>query len=129
MPNNNDLIKSVKCVFSEAITQNKQYIIPPYQRGYKWNRENVFKLLDDLKSFELGNVAGSESFYCIQNITIVSLQDGTGWNVVDGQQRLTTLYILLSYLKKFVKEDKLNLAIERGERSHDVPKEHGSNPL
>ena len=108
MPNNNDLIKSVKCVFSEAITQNKQYIIPPYQRGYKWNRENVFKLLDDLKSFELGNVAGSESFYCIQNITIVSLQDGTGWNVVDGQQRLTTLYILLSYLKKFVKEDKLS---------------------
>ena len=108
MSNNNDLIKSVKSVFSEAITRKKHYTIPPYQRGYKWNRENVFKLLYDLKSFEKSNTSTSDSFYCIQNITIVSLANEEGWNVVDGQQRLTTLYILLSYLKKFVNSEELS---------------------
>ena len=96
-----DLLKSVRTVFSEAINHGKQFIVPSYQRGYKWNRENVFKLLDDLKSFEKSNWDKLNSFYCIQNITIVPLEDKTGWNVVDGQQRLTTIFILLSYLRKF----------------------------
>lgn len=96
----NDLIQSVKEVFSEAISQGKSFTIPPYQRGYKWNRGNVVKLLDDLRNFESGNASNPQSFYCIQNITIVPLADDTGWNVVDGQQRLTTLFILLSFLRK-----------------------------
>lgn len=97
---NEDLIRTVKDVFVYAIGYNKHYTIPSYQRGYKWNRENVIKLLDDLKHFEQGNTENSQSFYCLQNITIVPLKDDSGWNVVDGQQRLTTLYIILSYLKK-----------------------------
>lgn len=104
-----DLLKSVRTVFSEAINHGKQFIVPSYQRGYKWNRENVFKLLDDLKSFEKSNMDKPNSFYCIQNITIVPLEDKSGWNVVDGQQRLTTIYILLSYLRKYYYSD-TNLA-------------------
>ena len=96
-----DLLKNVRTVFSEAINNGKQFVVPSYQRGYKWNRENVFKLLDDLKSFEKSNWDKLNSFYCIKNITIVPLEDKTGWNVVDGQQRLTTIFILLSYLRKF----------------------------
>ena len=49
--NKDNLLKSVESVFSEAITQGKQYVVPSYQRGYKWNHENVKKLLDDLNSF------------------------------------------------------------------------------
>ncbi len=98
-----DLLKNVKEVFSEAINNGKQFIVPSYQRGYKWNRENVFKLLDDLKSFEKSN--RDKSFYCIQNITIVPLKDKSGWNVVDGQQRLTTIFILLSYLRNHHNQD------------------------
>lgn len=104
-----DLLKSVRTVFSEAINHGKQFIVPSYQRGYKWNRENVFKLLDDLMSFEKSNMDKPNSFYCIQNITIVPLEDKSGWNVVDGQQRLTTIYILLSYLRKYYYSD-TNLA-------------------
>lgn len=100
-----NLLKSVKTVFSEAINHGKQFIVPSYQRGYKWNRENVFKLLDDLKGFEKSNMDKPKSFYCIQNITIVPLEDKSGWNVVDGQQRLTTIYILLSYLRKYYYSD------------------------
>lgn len=102
-----DLLKSVRAVFTEAIDNGKQFIVPPYQRGYKWNKENVFKLLDDLKIFEKSNLDKPNSFYCIQNITIVPLEDKTGWNVVDGQQRLTTIFILLSYLRKFRQDENL----------------------
>ena len=104
-----DLLKSVRTVFSEAINHGKKFIVPSYQRGYKWNRENIFKLLDDLKSFEKSNMDKPNSFYCIQNITIVPIEDESGWNVVDGQQRLTTIYILLSYLRKYYYSD-TNLA-------------------
>ena len=93
--NDNELIKSVKAVFSKAISERKQFVIPAYQRGYKWNRDDIFKLLEDLKVFEKSN-EDNNSFYCLQNITIVPLSSEDGWNVVDGQQRLTTLYILLA---------------------------------
>ncbi len=99
-----NILKSVKEIFSDAI-ENKKYVIPSYQRGYKWNREDVIKLLDDLMSFERGNAKDFNSFYCIQNITLVPLKDRTGWNVIDGQQRLTTLYILLSYLRYKYKDE------------------------
>lgn len=102
-----DLLKSVRTVFSEAIDNGKPFIVPSYQRGYKWNKENVFKLLDDLKIFEKSNGDKPNSFYCIQNITIVPLDDKSGWNVVDGQQRLTTIFILLSYLRKFRQDESL----------------------
>lgn len=107
-PSKQDLIKSVRTVFSEAIKSKKHFTIPTYQRGYKWNRDNVWKLLSDLKSFERSSSNDSKSFYCIQNITIVPSKDNLGWNVVDGQQRLTTIYILLSFLRKFRQEEQLN---------------------
>lgn len=96
-----ELIQSVRQIFTKAIEDKITYVIPSYQRGYKWNRDNVAKLLDDLKNFELGNASNPQSFYCIQNITIVPTIKADGWHVVDGQQRLTTLYILLSFLRKF----------------------------
>ena len=102
--NDNELIKSVKAVFSKAISERKQFVIPAYQRGYKWNRDDIFKLLEDLKVFEKSN-EDNNSFYCLQNITIVPLSSEDGWNVVDGQQRLTTLYILLSYLRRIGTEE------------------------
>lgn len=101
MAQENDLIKSIASVFSEVTSVGGQYIIPNYQRGYKWSRNDVQKLLTDLLNFERGNGNDQSSFYCLQNITIVPAEGSKNWNVVDGQQRLTTMYILLSYLKKF----------------------------
>jgi hypothetical protein len=74
--------------------QKRYYNIPLYQRGYKWEPKHVNKLLDDIAEFK----PGTDKFYCLQNITIVPKDDY--FNVVDGQQRLTTLTILLSYLNK-----------------------------
>lgn len=120
-----NLLKSVRTVFTEAINNGKHFIVPSYQRGYKWNRENVLKLLDDLKSFEKSNMDKPNSFYCIQNITIIPLENDSGWNVVDGQQRLTTIFILLSYLRKTHLDTDLSFFSTPNCLKYDVRKETG----
>jgi uncharacterized protein with ParB-like and HNH nuclease domain len=92
------LLFSIEEIFSDdgfLKEKGKDYFnIPHYQRGYKWEPHNVEKLLDDVGNFE----AADGKFYCLQNITIVSNENY--FNVIDGQQRLTTLTIILSYLGK-----------------------------
>lgn len=80
------------------LIKNKKdfYNIPVYQRGYKWKPEQVTKLLEDVNNF----VPEDNKFYCLQNITLVPSKTATVFNVVDGQQRLTTLVLLLSYLNQ-----------------------------
>lgn len=96
------LLFSTREVFTEYLLNNEMsyFNVPEYQRGYKWNAEDVKTLLNDLKTFEKSNPL-QEHFYCLQNITIVPDKERSCFNVVDGQQRLTTIYILLSYLRKF----------------------------
>ena len=94
------LLYSVYEIFSNEeflkLHVKTHFNIPLYQRGYKWEPENLSKLLDDIHNFQH---SGSK-FYCLQNITIVPF--GPVFNVVDGQQRLTTLCLILSYLGKAV---------------------------
>lgn len=98
------LLFSINEVFSDGgylKEKGKRYFnIPHYQRGYKWVAHNVQKLLTDIDNFEVSE----GKFYCLQNITIVECDDY--FNVIDGQQRLTTLSLILSFLqqKKLVKE-------------------------
>src|SRR5690606_32020055 len=75
--------------------------IPPYQRPYKWKAENVTQLLDDI--FE--HIITKEKKYRIGSLIVhddVKKDNGEGarkLNIVDGQQRLTTISILLFHLK------------------------------
>lgn len=96
---NEDIIKSVKSIFK------MNYNIPEYQRGYKWGIEQVLKLLKDIDGFNEEN--NKDKFYCLQNITIVKKNDY--YDVIDGQQRLTTLFIILSYLQKYYKDEEIQL--------------------
>lgn len=75
----------------------KQFIIPHYQRGYRWERQEVEDLLDDLWGFEKSSNKGE--FYCLQPI-VLQEKDKHTYNVIDGQQRLTTLYLLLVFLEE-----------------------------
>jgi len=103
-----ELIYSVKSVFQDYLSNGKLYNIPEYQRGYKWTEQQVEQLLKDTHEFETGG--DNDLFYCLQNITLVE-KDGN-FNVVDGQQRLTTLTLLLSYFNEFtLVENKINYSV------------------
>ncbi|MFT2011575.1 DUF262 domain-containing protein [Pontibacter sp. 13R65] len=89
------------------------FYIPFYQRGYRWTSQQVNDLLNDIWAFA-EKKDKSSGFYCLQPIVVKQKQwqeaDQTmdGWEVIDGQQRLTTIYIVLSYLtKEFLKTDTL----------------------
>jgi len=81
------------------------FFIPSFQRGYKWTRSEVFKLMYDIWDFCLHhNPNDTKSFYCLQPIVVRPVEerqivDGvehthTVYHVIDGQQRLTTMLIL-----------------------------------
>lgn len=68
--------------------------IPAYQRGYRWDNQQISDLLDDLLDFSQSQ---KTSYYCLQPIVVKKNNDGY-YDILDGQQRLTTIYILLAYL-------------------------------
>lgn len=90
------LLYSSKELF-DSYLHGKKYSIPPYQRGYKWDTKDIERLLKDINEFSPNE--DLDLFYCLQNITLVECKDS--FNVVDGQQRLTTLIVILSYLNEY----------------------------
>lgn len=90
------LLYSSKELF-DSYLHGRKYSIPPYQRGYKWNTKDIERLLKDINEFSPNE--DLDLFYCLQNITLVECKDY--FNVVDGQQRLTTLIVILSYLDEY----------------------------
>ena len=80
--------------FSEL--KGKTYVIPFQQRGYKWTSSNVEELLCDLREF-IEDANPQKCIYCLQPLAIVSMGENR-YTVLDGQQRLTTLYLLYKYL-------------------------------
>ena len=74
------------------------FVIPDYQRGYRWTSLEVEKLLDDIIEFK-EKTDGSD-YYCIQ--PLVLLENKNEYEVIDGQQRLTTLYLILLYINKTI---------------------------
>lgn len=71
-----------------------------YQRGYRWGTDEVGKLLDDiaesLQDYEERRNSGK---YCLQPIVVRVLEDGR-YELVDGQQRLTTLYLVFRCIQE-----------------------------
>lgn len=77
----------------------ENFFIPTYQRGYRWDEKQVTELLEDVYEFmQKGNIQAGE-FYCLQPIVVKKRNDGR-YDVIDGQQRLTTFLIIQKYLHK-----------------------------
>ena len=118
MENNAISLKPVK----DLLGMN--FFIPDYQRGYRWEKQQAIDLLEDIYDFSLKTNSArktnsaSEEIYCIQPLVVYEKADDIlakcksqeatledikkyikgSWTVVDGQQRLTTIYLLLSCL-------------------------------
>lgn len=87
------------------------FIVPSYQRGYRWGEKEIRELLEDIWDFaEAGkHEQNSESFYCLQPIVVRSVEgewdedaerrfDENSCSLIDGQQRLTTIFLILKFL-------------------------------
>jgi hypothetical protein len=85
---------SLKCIHDLL---DYHFIIPSYQRGYRWTDQQVNDLLDDIWEFSQKAGKTKDEFYCLQPV-VVAL-GSNGYSVIDGQQRLTTIYIIFSVLK------------------------------
>lgn len=91
----NEKLKVLKV--SEIFT-SKKYEIPIYQRNYAWKLKQIEDLIDD--------IYGANGDYFLGNL-IVNQKDKDVYEVIDGQQRLTTLYLLQKYLGMNVPNDSL----------------------
>lgn len=98
---------------SDLFSVKKKYVVPRFQREYSWTKEKVSELWDDIVSNISINEDGSYKHeeYFIGSLVLVGDDKSIEMQIVDGQQRLTTLTILLSALcQKFVEIGKKNLA-------------------
>lgn len=77
--------------------KGQNFFIPKYQRGYRWEKRQVEELLNDLCEF-FEDKELRDCFYCLQPVVVCRDDKNERFEVVDGQQRLTTLYILLQVL-------------------------------
>ena len=91
------------------------FFIPSYQRGFRWSDKEVSDLLNDVSEFtpqQIDNTGDKKTWYCLQPI-VVKLKlkqqhDTIGekqYEVIDGQQRLTTIYLILYYLNQRLTEE------------------------
>lgn len=93
-----------------------RFFIPSYQRGYRWTEQQVEDLLNDVNDYK----ATEGSFYCLQPLVVKRREEDIfdkikneakdlpeverllkgAWEVIDGQQRLTTIFIILSCINQ-----------------------------
>ena len=94
------------------VLQSKSFFIPSYQRGYRWSKNEVLDLLNDIHNFSAKETkTGEKTWYCLQPLVLKKIKDNT-YEVIDGQQRLTTIYLILYHLNQYLAEDYREILFE-----------------
>lgn len=75
--------------------KGENFVIPSYQRGYRWTSKEVKALLQDIWDFT--KMENQPDFYCLQPIVVKKNREK--YNVIDGQQRLTTIFLMIKFLQ------------------------------
>jgi uncharacterized protein with ParB-like and HNH nuclease domain len=77
------------------------FFVPSYQRGYRWSAIEVIDLLNDISDFRPRQIDDTDekTWYCLQPIVVKKRPEGL-YEVIDGQQRLTSIYLILNYLNQ-----------------------------
>lgn len=111
-------VEKKDCILQTVMDlQGKNFYIPSYQRGYRWEKSQIKALLTDLQEYKKNVISRSEDikackFYCLQPLVVKEKEWGEnneikGYEVIDGQQRLTTLFLILSYLAPYFEENNI----------------------
>ena len=79
------------------------FFVPSYQRGYRWGAEEVLRLLNDISES-----AGSN--YCLQPVVVRKTADR--YELIDGQQRLTTLWLIYRHISEYLPKSKPKFSVD-----------------
>ena len=100
---------------SKIFSDDFKFSIPDYQRPYSWGVEQADELLDDLFDYMTANPGevGEMPEYFLGSIVLIKSETKPDSEVIDGQQRLTTLSILLSVIRHLVSADNVKGALSK----------------
>lgn len=109
-----DKVKAKEHYIKDLLNDKFLFDIPDYQRAYSWNKDNLKQLIDDIMDSiglnkENNNVFEEYEPYFIGSIVLCSKEykdDGSGlYDVIDGQQRLTSIIILIATIRDLTKNE------------------------
>lgn len=91
---------------ADLLDGKHHFVIPSFQRGYRWEEKQVIDLLEDIKQFANDDNVRSDSYFLQPVVVKACKYNGIdAYEVLDGQQRLTTMLLLLKRLMKRLGED------------------------
>lgn len=96
MLDNSSAQKDVAALTVGQLFRNGHYTIPIYQRNYAWGQEEIEQLIQDI--WDVAQINRGDNQYFIGSLVVA--EKGAGrFETIDGQQRYTTLSILLAVMK------------------------------
>lgn len=116
-------ITGAEYALSKIFSSDFDYEIPPYQRPYAWTTEQAGELFDDLNDFYHYE---KEESYFLGSIVLIKQENKPHAQVIDGQQRLTTLTILIAALTSLIddkdaRDECFSYIQEPGKRLQGIP--------
>ena len=102
----------MSCLTEKTIGELLKYkfFIPSYQRGYRWTERQVEDLLNDVWDFITKAGKKDNEWYCLQPVVVKITNNH--FEVLDGQQRLTTICLILKHLERFIESERKSFEIE-----------------
>jgi uncharacterized protein with ParB-like and HNH nuclease domain len=107
MDNNSISVNKLSVLELLSSGQEKPFVIPEYQRPYSWGIDQITTLFDDLWSFSIEKFQeGTANDYFLG--CVVSYQENGENQIIDGQQRITSLFLLLRAIFAMLEKDESN---------------------
>lgn len=85
-----------------------EFIIPEYQRGYRWEKEHITMLLNDIW-------VNGDANYSLQPVVVKKFKDDK-LELIDGQQRLTSIFLIMKYIQHLLPSVSINFSISYATR-------------
>lgn len=106
MPKLTEIVSEMRPINDVLITAEMPFLIPDFQRNFVWDKDEIKQLLADMDEDTDGFTKESSELegYLLGNIVLINDEDNKQQQVVDGQQRLTTLSLMAKCLETIIAE-------------------------
>ena len=97
-------IEADKQILQKIFSQDFWFVIPEYQRPYVWQKDNIEELIEDLY-YAFEHKEDNEYFLGSLVLKNTNNQNFTEYEVLDGQQRLTTFFMMIAVLRDLLEDE------------------------